>query len=182
MNDLISKNLERYLSTRVDKETGERFDLLMQGNGHKRPSSFLRELIEAITRKEPRGLVETNGNGRAAEVRLVLNEKELAALDAARGSMPRTTYTLKLLRRHLINRPEFDESARLELKASNRELWALGKNINQMAKQLNISLNNTDVVHAHMLEDLRRKVLEHTEYASKLLDASLNRWGIKDEL
>lgn len=174
---MSTENLSRKIWARVSEETGAKFDSLMVANGHKRPSAFLREVIEAVTKTEVKLRHAENDSGRGAEMRLVLTEQERIALDGARGTMPRTTYTLKVLRCHLMRRPEFDDQTRLALKESNRELLYLGKNINQVARQLNSSLSNSDKVHAQMLEELRLAIMQHTERVAKLLEASLNRWG-----
>lgn len=69
--------------------------------------------------------------------------------------------------------------------ASNRELIAIGRNLNQVAHALNASLRRERDVPLHILNPevlniLRAEVLENRRAIRELKRVSLNAWGKSD--
>lgn len=87
----------------------------------------------------------------------------------------------KVVRAALHKTPQFNRDEETALLESNRELAHLGRNINQIAHQLNISLNSTDLINAERLEALARAIEMHREKVYDLINANWGRFGGEDE-
>jgi len=87
----------------------------------------------------------------------------------------------RLIRSMLHQTPQFSRVEENALLESNRELAHLGRNINQIAHQLNISLNATDQVHAEQLVELAASIEQHRGKVAKLINASWGRYGGEGE-
>jgi hypothetical protein len=60
---------------------------------------------------------------------------------------------------------------------SNYQLLAIGRNLNQIAKNLNRGLQLTVTI--EQIESLRKLIKDHTKRVSCVLRASVERWSIK---
>jgi len=65
----------------------------------------------------------------------------------------------------------------MELRLSNRQLAAIGRNINQIAKALNMGEEGGQQINRTILERLNSDINEHKKLVSLLIHRSLNRWG-----
>lgn len=88
----------------------------------------------------------------------------------------------RLIRSMLHQTPQFSRVEENALLESNRELAHLGRNINQIAHQLNISLNATDQVHAGELAALVTSINKHRRKVAELINASWGRYGGEGEV
>ena len=100
---------------------------------------------------------------------------------AQEGTTPQG-WIRRLIRSTLQQTPQFSRGEENALLESNRELAHLGRNINQIAHQLNISLNSTDLVNAEVLEALTAEIEAHRAKVSRLVNASWGRYGGEGEL
>lgn len=87
----------------------------------------------------------------------------------------------RLIRSVLHQTPQFSRVEENALLESNRELAHLGRNINQIAHQLNISLNATDQINAQQLAQLAASIEQHRSKVAKLINASWGRYGGEGE-
>lgn len=101
---------------------------------------------------------------------------------AAREGTTPQGWIRRLIRSTLQQAPQFNRDEENALLESNRELAHLGRNINQIAHQLNISLNAADLVNAEVLEALAEEIAAHRAKVSKLINASWGRYGGEGEL
>ena len=62
------------------------------------------------------------------------------------------------------------------LRESNRELAAIGRNLNQVAKKLNIEFRDRESLTKKMIEELIETVDEHRGRVSDLIEKNLTRW------
>ncbi|WP_419587206.1 plasmid mobilization relaxosome protein MobC, partial [Thiolapillus sp.] len=67
----------------------------------------------------------------------------------------------------------------IALRESNRELAAIGRNLNQIARAVNIELENIRSIDARIFPELKNIINDHTETVASYVDASANRWGVK---
>jgi hypothetical protein len=65
------------------------------------------------------------------------------------------------------------------LTESTRQLQKLGTNVNQLARQLNISVENSDQLKLELIEEISKSINTHTQYVAGLIHANMNRWSIK---
>ena len=78
--------------------------------------------------------------------------------------------------------PQFSQREVHALYESNRELWAIGRNINQIAHALNLDLKQAGRLHgsrAHVdeLSAVKALIDAHTHKVMALCNASLDRWS-----
>ena len=83
-----------------------------------------------------------------------------------------------LVQSSLMQKPVMVDQALNELRANIRELNAIGRNINQMARALNESKSNTDKVKLDNLDLLRNYLDRNIASVRGLVRASQQAWGL----
>lgn len=78
--------------------------------------------------------------------------------------------------------PQFSQAEQIALYESNRELWAIGRNVNQIAHALNSDLYQAGRLQGSLkrlpeLEGLRAAIDAHTAKVMALCNAAASRWG-----
>ncbi|WP_243637442.1 plasmid mobilization relaxosome protein MobC [Parashewanella curva] len=63
------------------------------------------------------------------------------------------------------------------LKESNRQLAAIGRNLNQIARVLNIEFRHSDKITAEMIELLVDRIDQHSTKVEDLIQQGHKRWG-----
>lgn len=113
-------------------------------------------------------------------VRLSLFEyKELERL--ARGRhWKRSTYLGYLFQVHLTGQPRFSDDEMLALREATRQLSALGRNVNQIARALNISLDEAHLALAVPFEEMKALIDQERTHVKNLIRANLKSWGVTD--
>lgn len=77
--------------------------------------------------------------------------------------------------------PQFTQEEAKALYESNRELWAIGRNVNQIAHAINLDMQQAghlvgSAAKVRELEDLRAAIDRHTAKVIQLCNASFDRW------
>ncbi|MGB0893809.1 MAG: plasmid mobilization protein [Parashewanella sp.] len=67
------------------------------------------------------------------------------------------------------------------LRESNRQLAAIGRNLNQIARVLNIEFRESDKITKEMIEMLENRLNQHKQKVNDLLNKNCQRWSITDE-
>lgn len=106
--------------------------------------------------------------------------KENTKARAKSKNMSTSRFVSSLLRAHLERQTTFTDKELAVLRASNRELAAIGRNINQIARALNEAFYETERVKLDALADLKRKIEAHRERVDALIAASRNTWEAGD--
>lgn len=99
-----------------------------------------------------------------------------AARASARGQRV-TPWVAALVQSHVAATPVLTEAELQAVEASNRELAAVGRNINQIARALNEAHFQTERVRLDRLADLSEKIDSLREAIRGLVRASRNAWG-----
>ncbi|QKZ07844.1 plasmid mobilization relaxosome protein MobC [Pseudomonas eucalypticola] len=175
------------LSARVEADTKSLFDQ-RAASLNMTTAALLEKLVEAYLQKappEPPPLVTLSdpAKGKAkAWVDVPLAPSEGKALDELAGAMgwPRSKYLAQLFRVHLSAEPRFSEKEMLELRQVTMQLAALGRNVNQVARALNVSLDNANQAHAVQWEVMHRVIDVHRKYVKALVKGNLDYWGMND--
>jgi galactokinase len=92
--------------------------------------------------------------------------------------LPRTTWIVNLVRVHAFKEPQFVAAEIDALMESNRQLAAIGRNLNQIARNLNLDLNASYQVTLEAIEALAKDIKSHRGKVAALMEANLNRWGL----
>lgn len=150
--DLLRRMIRRILGDSID--TGE----------GKRPASAVKEGSNNLT-------LRLNGS----EIRKIERRAE------EEGFSFRTSWAVAVLRQALSSAPVLTGDEVKAIRESNRELAAIGRNLNQVAHAINIDPRNEDQITPELFEELRDHLAKHREKVSNLLDLALNRWGVSNE-
>jgi hypothetical protein len=94
------------------------------------------------------------------------------------GFSSRPACVKNLLYIWLDKKPVVNDKEILSLDRSSRELMAIGRNLNQIAHQLNIDYRDSNKVTAELINSLLNRVDLHTEEVAALINRSLNRGEI----
>jgi hypothetical protein len=81
-----------------------------------------------------------------------------------------------LVQLNLTRRPVLTETELLAIEASTRELAAIGRNLNQLARVLNEAYFQTERIRLDRLDELSRCVTKTRAAISALVRASRNSW------
>lgn len=143
-------------------------------------SDMLGIVIEKITSgvitDDNKSLSEPRSN--KVTIRLLAKDIDKMTSRARYEGFRNRTAWLTSLAIHTLNKePVITESEMNALRESNRELAAIGRNLNQIAKVLNIEFRETDRLNKEAIEALANKIDQHKEIVSRLLDKNMNRWG-----
>ncbi|MEZ2418816.1 plasmid mobilization relaxosome protein MobC [Luteibacter sp. RCC_6_2] len=114
------------------------------------------------------------------EVRLTPTELQNITIQAeAEGCTPQC-WVVNCVRARLIHEPPFTMDMTEALWDSLSQLQAIGRNLNQIAKQLNEGRHAE--VRAEQIEKLAIYIYRYTEEAAAVRDASLSRLGKKKDI
>ncbi len=163
-----------------DTKTAFRAAATIQGTSE---AHLLRLLIDTLLKNNPddaaSSIPPTETKDDRFSFRLSAKLKgDLARRAKEQGASP-GSYVVALCRAHLSHKPYFTEHELEVLRRSNNELTAIGRNINQIAKALNRSLDNADMARSTELEQLATVVKGHRDYVRGLIRANLSSWGIE---
>ncbi|HMM47029.1 MAG TPA: plasmid mobilization relaxosome protein MobC [Thiobacillaceae bacterium] len=85
-------------------------------------------------------------------------------------------WVINSVRASLTHEPQFTLETTKALWQSSYQLRAIGRNLNQIAKQLNEGKSGT--IKPEQLEKLASFIYKHTDKVAAVQDASLSRWKI----
>lgn len=119
---------------------------------------------------------------RSEDVRVRLAPHEYAELDrlATRRHWKRGTYLAYLFGVHLSGSPRFSEDEMLALRHITAQLSAVGRNINQIARALNISLDEAHQAQALNFTYLKNLIDQVRHLVKEVIRANLKSWGVAD--
>lgn len=169
------------LKTLVDAKTKTRFRSIARARGLSE-SELLRVVVRAITGQntdtdkpiEPDPeKVDTD----RMTVRLPLFLKQAAKVRAKEKGMTTSRWAAALIQSNLTGQPVMTRAELAELQTSSRELAAIGRNINQIAKALNEAFYETERVRLDTLAELSKSITENRAAIRALVRASRNAWG-----
>lgn len=153
------------------------------------PSDLIRKVVLDLVgnqpKLEPPGQFEivSGAAGRGAtrvEVRFTDDEYEALSKSAASMGFENVQHLiLALSRGYLTLSPQFGKEEMAALGESNRQLLSMGRNLNQIARALNqggMVSGFTD----DRINQLYARIVQHTEYVSRLIAANIERWRLDD--
>lgn len=115
------------------------------------------------------------------EVRLLGSEYDLVTEYAKDGGFENPSqWLLALVRAFLTKSPQFGATDRALLGDSNRQLLAMGRNLNQIAKAIQAQGGEGGEFTVDRIEQLRAWMSRHTELVSKFIAANVERWSVSN--
>lgn len=176
------------LKTRVTDEVKAAFLAHAEAQGLSE-ARLLEVIVAAFLQHNPPSLPAADSSGsqkmngvKSEDVRVRLSPfeyQELARLAAIRH-WKRGTYLAHLLRVHLTGQPRFSEDEMLVLREATTQLSALGRNVNQIARALNTSLEEAHLALAVSFEEMKALIDQERSSVKDLVRANLKSWGVTD--
>ncbi len=116
-----------------------------------------------------------------ARMEVNLTPSELAALKQMAGHegyVP-TKWLVAMVRTKLTGQPQVGQPELETLARSNQQLLALGRNLNQIAKVLNVAPQNRTAFRVEVITELSRVIQAHTKKVSDVLRGTVARWQLR---
>lgn len=110
-----------------------------------------------------------------------LTPTEYAAVQARAKAIGMTpyTWTMRLLRAHLTLEPQLNGEEVWALREATRELSYVGRNLNQVARAVNLDFNAREKVTKELVEEVNAIVKVQQDRIKAVLDQNKNRWRVK---
>jgi hypothetical protein len=168
------------LKTLVDLETKKQFRSIAKAQGLSE-SELLRAVVLVVIGQDnsDEQLVEPSAEKSDINrmmIRLASFLMEAVSARAKTKGMAPSRWVAALVQSHLTGQPVMTDDELAALKASNRELAAIGRNINQIAKVLNETFHETERVKLEKLAELSQTIEKNREAIRALVRASQNSW------
>ena len=112
-------------------------------------------------------------------VRLTPSEYEQAIAVSNSDQFSLQRWFVAALRARLTKDPQFGQRELEVLARSNKELWAVGRDLNKIAKALSGGADVPVSFRVDLIEDIERVIKAHTQHVSALTAASYERWRIE---
>ncbi|WP_188861289.1 plasmid mobilization relaxosome protein MobC [Marinobacterium nitratireducens] len=93
------------------------------------------------------------------------------------GYRNRTKWTTAVVLSALHREPVLTDQEAIALRESNRQLAAIGRNLNQLARVLNIEFREGDRIKLRAIEALVERIEQHKDKVAALLSRNMNRWS-----
>lgn len=164
--------------TEIEKNAWTQF---CKANGL-RESDMLRRIIQRVAgRSVTTEDQQIDTRSRKVTIRLSpIQERWLAQRAQKEGYPSRTSWLTAMVLAELHQEPVLTDTEVSALRASNRELRAIGKNLNQITKVLNIEFRESDKLKREAIEALAERIEQHKDQVAGLLSRNMNRWGDDD--
>ncbi|MBU7438727.1 plasmid mobilization relaxosome protein MobC [Paraburkholderia fungorum] len=150
------------------------------------PSEAFAQVVRKLTRFEistpsPTAVPSTINGNSAAKVRLEIRlsafeQVELVKLAEREGFSP-SRWIVALIRARLSDLPQLGQSELELLAASNSQLLAIGRNLNQIARALNAKPTEQTDCRPEIIESLSEAIKSHTAAVSAVIQSNVQRWS-----
>ena len=172
------------LKTLVAAEIKSRFRNMAKVRGLSE-SELLRVVVLAVTGQEDHSEKPVAPDPEDADTdrmtvrmpRFLMNATKSRA--AAKGMAP-SRFVTALVQSNLTKQPVMTDAELAVLQGSARELAAIGRNINQMAKAINEAFYETERVRLNALAELSQAIKENRTAIRALVRASQNAWEVDE--
>ncbi|RLV57998.1 plasmid mobilization relaxosome protein MobC [Parashewanella curva] len=118
------------------------------------------------------------------KITIRLSSHEFVKLESqakAEGYINPTSWVKASVTASLQRNPIITDSEVNALRESNRQLAAIGRNLNQIARVLNIEFRESNKVTKDMIEMLTKRLNSHRTKVNKLIHQSYHRWQLELE-
>lgn len=172
------------LKTLVEPGTKARFRNMAKARGLSE-SELLRAVVLAVTGEDNDADQPIEPDAEKADTARMTVRMPRFLMEAAtaRGKvkgMAPSRWVAALVQSHLTRQPVMTDDELAGLLASNRELAAVGRNINQIARALNEAFHETERVKIERLAQLRDAIVKQRAAMRALVRASQNSWVADD--
>ncbi len=159
------------IKTNVTSETKTAFNEVARKHGTSE-SRLLSRIIDAFLQKNASTQIETPA---ATETRRAKYDLQKMAQE---NGMSLSSYMCALAKAHLSRGPSWTDKELEVLRRSNSEVSAVARNINQIARALNTSLDNTHLVKAAEIANVAELILAQRNQIRSLIRKNMQAWGV----
>jgi len=169
------------LIIRVDETTKNAFEEAVVSCGKSSVSSLLLELVGNFLKDKNTVTGSDEKPSREVRSRVVgtrINEKEAEALESILLQENKTAaeFLLCLIRSRINKAPHLGQSEMLQLRESNKQLLAIGRNVNQVVKAIHGTENKNELtISDHLLKDVKTHVDDLAKSISRLIEKNKQR-------
>jgi metal-responsive CopG/Arc/MetJ family transcriptional regulator len=171
----------------ISDEENRKFAKALSNSKHRSKSSFLRFILNQylenhVDQKLPNEFIPANKDDLVEErftIRIYKFLKDGADKRAKSYGIKRSQWIRNLIQANLTKKPVLLEASINELRTANRELAAIGRNINQQTKILNRSIEldfRDQVSHQHLIE-LKAEIEKNRVVINQLVKVSNGVWS-----
>ena len=173
------------LSVRLDADLKARWTALCNQQ-KSTPSAAVRQVIcHLLDAKPPDATVAVasmselpDASRRRLEVRLTESEYCHIRAQANQLHMSANQWIINLIRANLTAEPQFGMAELQVLGESNSRLLAIGRNLNQIARQINAGKVEHDRLKIEQIEKLSHHIVVHTGQVVDAMRANIDRWRL----
>jgi len=169
-----------YIKTHLDENLKNAFADKAKALGYTE-ASLLRLLIEKVLQgnsAEAELPPATEKKDAAIEVCVTPRMKAELGSRAKQQGMKTSSYVRAMMRAHLSQNAHFTEKELEALVSLNYQLSAIGRNVNQIAKALNISVEEVQNIDLLDIERAAEVVKDVRNQVRQLIRANLAEWGV----
>ncbi|WP_083452113.1 plasmid mobilization protein [Candidatus Burkholderia verschuerenii] len=170
------------LQTYVSEETKAKFAAAAKKHGYANEAQLLRVVIDRVIGDEPapppRPVREAKPKREQINIGLTPDEHYQVESRAKQQGVNRTTWIVNLIRAHVLREPQFSTAELDTLMESNRQIAAVGRNLNQIARNINMDPNAMRSVTLEAIETLVADLKQHRAHVARVMDTNLDRWGL----
>jgi antitoxin component of RelBE/YafQ-DinJ toxin-antitoxin module len=169
------------IKAEVDKEQKAAFRNLAKSQGMTE-TELLRQMINQATETTVVDSEEQIERSNRTTISFTKEEfNRLLQRSRGDGFSKHTAWIVGLVRTVLFRQPNFSAKEIGALRESNREVAAIGRNLNQMARAINADFREESRIKRADIKTFANELKEHRRKVAALIDQSLNRWGDTDE-
>lgn len=148
------------------------------------PSDATRQVIRKLVGRELHAensdssvSVDALGPKKRIEIRLTCEEHRTVAEAATLAGFSVNSWIVSLVRAQLSDLPQLGQFELEQLAASNSQLVAIGRNLNQIARALNAAPTEKTVYRVEIVEALSEAIRSHTAAVSAVIQSNVQRWS-----
>ncbi len=144
-------------------------------------SCMLRMMINQLTNYSSSSLLPTTKESMDQKITIRLSTKQQNMLKKkalTEGYLNQTHWVQACVFAQLFKDPVLTDEEISALRQSNRQIAAIGCNLNQIARILNIEFRESDKITSEAIAQLNARIDKHKQYVAKLLQKNLHRWNI----
>ncbi|ARS53523.1 plasmid mobilization relaxosome protein MobC [Kushneria konosiri] len=147
---------------------------------HVSESEMLRMMIQKVSGSTSDAGADVNHEPKSDKITVRLaseNFKKVGVKAREEGFLNKTNWTTSAVLAALHRQPVLTNDEINILRRSCRELNAIGRNLNQVARALNVESSEEKRIKHEAIAALAKHIDEHCASVSELLNKNMNRWG-----
>ena len=169
------------IKAEVESTQKKAFKALAKGQGMTE-TELLRRIVNQVTQGQVEEDAEQIERSNRTTISFTDDEfNRMLKRSRADGFTKHTPWLVGLVRKVLFQQPTFTADEIDVLRESNREIAAIGRNLNQIARAINADFREESRIKRAETKALADDLSIHRKKVSRLIDQSLNRWRVEDE-